>query len=86
MSFGNYCRGTKSAGWPQTWKIVAQGKFENTLEISGENAGNLVSQNVATLKKDGVPASPPYQGKPCPLGFSCAVSKQFDAGRQNVQT
>ena len=19
--FGNYCRGTKSAGWPQTWKI-----------------------------------------------------------------
>ena len=28
----------------------------------------------------------PYQGKPCPLGFSCAVSKQFDAGRQNVQT
>ena len=61
-------------------------KFENTLEISGENSGNLVSQNVATLKKDGVPASPPYQGKPCPLGFSCAVSKQFDAGRQNVQT
>ena len=51
-----------------------------------ENSGNLASQNVATLKKDGVPVSPPYQGKPCPLGFSCAVSKQFDAGRQNVQT
>ena len=39
-------------------------KFENTLEISG----NLVSQNVATLNQDGVPASP-YQGKPCPLRF-----------------
>ena len=37
---------------------------------------------MATLEKDGVPASPPYQEKPCPLGFSCAVSKQFDAGRQ----
>ena len=21
LFFGNYCRGTKSAGWPQTWKI-----------------------------------------------------------------
>ena len=21
LCFGNYCRGTKSAGWPQTWKI-----------------------------------------------------------------
>ena len=40
--------------------------LKNTLEISVENSRNLVSQNVATLKKDGVPASPPYQGNPAP--------------------
>ena len=51
-----------------------------------ENSGNLVSQNVAIPNQDEVPASPPTMENPTPLGFPCAMSKQFDAGRRNVQT
>ena len=60
-------------------------KFENTLEISEKTEGILSKcgslSKMATLNQDKAPAGPPYWRKPCPLGFSCAVSKQFDAGR-----
>ena len=70
-------------------QIFSPELLRENLKIPWKSQGKLREFSLskcAPLKKDGVSASPPYQGKPCPLGFSCAVSKQFDAGRQNVQT
>ena len=60
-------------------------KFENTLEISEKTEGILSKcgslSKMATLNQDG-PLPVPLTGEnPVSLGFSCAVSKQFDAGR-----
>ena len=73
LSFGNYCRGTKSAGWPQTWKIVAQ------LSCSGKiwkYPGNLRGKRREfSLSKCGHPekrwgsCQSPLPGKTLPLRF-----------------
>ena len=36
MFSGNYCGGTKSTGWPQTWKYGKLREFEKLSESQGK--------------------------------------------------
>ena len=61
-------------------------KFENTLEISEKTEGILskcgsLSKYCHPESRWGPCQSPSTRENPVPLGVSCAVSKQFDAGR-----